>query len=566
MKHLPFGTRVYVMWLVLLLLAVLPSFFHVLRPLWRIVAALGPLILALDIDAGNHSGFYSAKFTISLIFALLSLPLVYETSGFEQITPFFRAVVPVLLLLFIASCATTMAANRRRSCVWVGKTKQIHTCNNLFPIDKCLNAKPYADYPSLTIRTPLTPAELRGAWVRDSECGRRMLSVNEVRARVLYICFVTQFVMQRIFKSPQNQVYVFSLVAWYRMRVLLLLAAIAGFIDVFDGLFRGSYADSDVMSKAILWLTLPSITVPAILRIYFGNKASLKLMFYGFLPVSSDRELWLRLGVQPRDLYTALTNGVRAGRVLKETVGLINGAGVGNVKVENLPDAVRASEESLIRLGDLFVRVFDGMRFEKQGGSLRILSARYELIHQNCNDSAASDSIQSNDVDEEEKELVGTGWDRGWETDGGVLEASEAEWEGSEGDKRVEGEGERQWWRWWKKLWRRRDGMTQDVRKQLRRLIADAFSKEEIEEDEYERLTESVTVDSGRRSDVERLSQIVAGAFWRGHIDWVEYRLVSQPLERRLAMRFIFRASGAKGTAKGIEGTADDVEDESANV
>lgn len=574
MQCIKFGIRVYAIWALLLVLTILPSFLHVLHPLWRLVASLAPLIIALDIDAGNHSVFYAVKFVISLIFTLLSLPLWYQTSGFENETPFFRAIIPVLVLLFFASCVTTVVANRRRQRVWVGRTTHIHAGNDLFPVDSGAHNAPYADYPSRTINTPLSPDELCGAWESDGAGGRRTLSREEVQQRVLRICFVTQFVMQRIFKSPQNHVYVFSLVAWYRMRVLLLLAAVAGVMDVVDGLFRGTYASSNVMSKAILWLTLPSITVPAILRIYFGNRASLKLLYYGFLPVSSDRELWLRLGVSPRDLYTALTNGARAGRVLKENVGVINGAGLSHVKVTNLPEARRVSKESLINVGDFRVRVFDGARFRIHDGSLRDLSTiamreklsrRRESMQQERDDTVTTASKSSLDMREKQEEPAATGWESVWETHGGVL-GSDVECKDNGGDEGVKEEGDRQWWHKLKKWWKARDGMTQDVRKQLRVIIALAFSNSEIEEEEYDRLTESVTVDGGRPSDSERVLQIVAGAFWQERIDWVQYRRVSQPLERRLGRRFVFGNTRAICKSKGIEEIGDHVHDESENV
>lgn len=87
-----------------------------------------------------------------------------------------------------------------------------------------------------------------------------------------------------------NDFYALYVVTWYCMQMLLLLAVDAGTIDVFDGLFCNTYVRSNVISRAILWLTLPSITVPFTTRICFGNKARLKASV--FLPLSLNRELW----------------------------------------------------------------------------------------------------------------------------------------------------------------------------------------------------------------------------------------------------------------------------------
>lgn len=360
-KNIPFGSKVSILWVGLLILGFAPVFVPQLKPLWRILCWVAPTFLALDADAGNHRWVYVAKFILWLMFNAMAIPALYLTNGFRREAPVDKeGPVIVACLLFCMSCALTVFGYSKRKQIWMGRLIKLKP-TELRPIDSTT----YANRCKLFINTSLIPADFEDAQLNSSavEQERRL---KEVREAILRTSLMTEFVMRRTFKSTQDKVYVYSLVACFRARLLLLALVLAGLYNIFGPVFE-QQGEHDIVQSMILWLTLPTITLPSVLKLRFGNNATPWNMVQGFLPVDLDKDMWKRLGISPRDLFKALTNAVGSEMVVvpesAKAVPLLDRGGTGSVRVFVPSKARRSCGMSLIRLRDTFVRVSDGARF-----------------------------------------------------------------------------------------------------------------------------------------------------------------------------------------------------------
>lgn len=370
------------LWTVTFLMGAIPLVVGHLIPLWRVMAWLSPTLLALDVDAGNRRSIYIAKAVVWVLFTAFTQFMLWDSSGFTAESTYVQRswAAPITCLFFITSCALTVIGNRYKRINWVGPqvTSKFSVPDHLRAIDSTV----YADFANIQIKTDLKLHELKGAWFPDPDAkdGRRDLTPGQVTALVLRTSFVTQFVMSRIFKSANNRVFVYSTVTRYRSTILFVSLAVAGCFHVMEGLFAAK-VQRDIIGSMILWLTLPTITVPALLKTKFGNEASIGDMWRGLLPVYTDEQLWRRLNVSATDLYTALTNATTAERLLREQIGLLQRPGVGTVITKDLDQARRLCAASLLRIGDLLVRLSDGRRFVSYGpGDVKVLDKDWDEI------------------------------------------------------------------------------------------------------------------------------------------------------------------------------------------
>ncbi len=357
-----FGSFVYLLWVALLICAFSPTIFPSSLPLRRILCWVAPLLLALDVDAGNRIWVYIAKAIVWIPLQGCALVLLMTTHGFEHSPPksLKMPIYSSIIILFFASCTLTVIGHQIRHNIFAGNVSTATHGQSLRLIDNTVSENPYANYKKRQLRTPLTPKHVIDAW-KNKEEGIRM-TTKEVSDFFLYSCFATQFVMARTFKSTENRVFVYSTVAHYRATIFCFAIFMAGVVHVFESLFE-QQVERDVVQSILLWLTLPTITLPALLKIKFGKQMHMHRMLRGLLPANTDKQMWQRLGVGPKELYCALTNAIEAENILKQKVGLINNVGTGTVHITDIRKARFFAKASLLEVGDNFIRISDGKRF-----------------------------------------------------------------------------------------------------------------------------------------------------------------------------------------------------------
>lgn len=278
----------------------------------------------------------------------------------------------------------------------------------------------YADFEKQLLRTRLLPKDLRGAWVMSHHGDRRKLTSDELHEFVLRTCFVTQFVMSRIFKSPNNKVFVYSLLTFYRTRLVMFGLLLVGFVHVGQGIFVDE-VKRDAPGALLLWLTLPTITLPALVRMKFGPDAEIMLLMRGFLPAKMDKDMWQRMGVSAIDLYTALMNAPKAEMVLKSGVGLVNlvdRPGTGSIVVECPETARQLCLLALVGVGDRYVRVTDGKWFG--------ICSPGQIVSADGMDARAG-SENSNLQTKLRSPTESEAWEA-WETPGGMIDGARKSW------------------------------------------------------------------------------------------------------------------------------------------
>lgn len=210
-----------------------------------------------------------------------------------------------------------------------------------------------------------------------------LLNDDEIATTIRKTSLVSEYVRRHTFKSHQNKIYVFSYVTKYRSLVLILAFVGAGLINFGLKLFK-SKDDRPIIQSLILWLTLPSITLPNILRLKFGPNARPMLLKQGFLPVETDLDMSRRLGISQFGLFTALTNCFRSKAIFSckncAKIMLQDRPGIGSVNPIDSSKASNLSGRSLLRQGKFYVRIADGMRFKRNERGIEPISMRKPQI------------------------------------------------------------------------------------------------------------------------------------------------------------------------------------------
>lgn len=359
-KPLPYGTKVYIFWFVLFGIALCPLIDKRFRPIWRIIATIGPTLLALDMDAGNHYYLYVIKALIWLATTAYSVFALFTSNGFRQPSPYpAHWQIALSIFLFMASCICTCVGHYKKRFICALRPLK-PSAPDFHPIDTLR----YFDYEKGLVRTTLNNHDYHGV-EENIPKNPRMLKPEHVVQIIYETSLLTEYVMRSTFKSPGNKVYVFSYVTMYRARLLTFALVLAGILNIGVKLFSGE--ESSIIQALILWLTLPSITLPSILRHLFGQNVRPLALLKGFLPVENDRQMAKRLGITLPNLYAGLTNAYTSEGILTYKSAahtmLQNRLGVGSVNVLNYEIASNHSGSSLLRKGEVYIRISDGKRF-----------------------------------------------------------------------------------------------------------------------------------------------------------------------------------------------------------
>eukprot|EP00171_Calliarthron_tuberculosum_P006780 IDg6780t1 len=330
-----FGFRVYCGWVLFAILALSPLIWRKLYKTTRILCWLGPIALALDVDAGNRTPIYIGKLIIWVLMQGVALTLLRLTRGFQERHSVHteKWAYPAMGILFVLSCGLTIG----------GK-------------------KTYADYK----RVPY------------AHLYRRINSVKKTYLR------------------PNNAVYVYSPVAHYRILVVIITVVLTGAYHVIETLYEKT-EKSSVTKELLLWLTLPTITIPALVRLLFGSNARFDLLLQGLLPVETDTEMRKRLCISSEDLYAALANAGTAVNIFKEDVGIVCSKGSrANVQVNDLENARNFVKKSLLETKDGYLRISDGIEYSTfepgtRNGIRYIRKSQREVIGSHNNDTNNED-------------------------------------------------------------------------------------------------------------------------------------------------------------------------------
>lgn len=273
----------------------------------------------------------------------------------------------IAVILFLASCITTFIGHYKGQTIWHGR-RTSKTCERLRSID---DGRKYADYKSRLLRTTLLPKQISTAWLYPShnEIEPQHLNSKQINDFVVRTCFVTDFVMARIFKSADGKIFVYSELTSYRTLIVIFAFVIGGFIHVMQGEFDDdTYRDS--FGSVLIWLTIPTITLPAFLRMKFGPTLDPMRLLQGLLPVTTDEQMWKRLGITSQDLYTALVNAPSAKYILQADFSYIGKPEqerkeTGPVRVNNKKQARKNCLRALLGIeNNWLIRITDGQVFK----------------------------------------------------------------------------------------------------------------------------------------------------------------------------------------------------------
>lgn len=325
-----------------------------------------PTILALDVNAGNHRCIYFIKLIIWFVMSIFAFTLLKITKGFTRPDPDFPVLHAglVAVFLYFLSCLTTFIGYKKKDTIWHGRRKKLQFPELRSPV----NNRVYASYNTGALHTPLVPSQVRDAWVYNDHSNKCPLNQAQVNDFVVDTCFITDFVMSRIFLSPQNRVFVYSTVAFYRTSLLLMAFGLGGLVNICQGVFKNSQAESDSFSAVLIWLTLPTITLPTLAKLILGAEIDPLLLIRGLMPVTTIEQMWKRLGVSEKELCAALVNAPHAESIVQtgtSCASFIGGKGIGLVEVRDKTKLRKYCLQTLLGVGnDYLVRVTDGKRFK----------------------------------------------------------------------------------------------------------------------------------------------------------------------------------------------------------
>lgn len=357
----------YCLWLLFIIFAAAPIVFDFLAPIWRVLCWFGPTILAPDVDAANHLCIYVAKTIIWAIAMLYTFLVLERTDGFTHpYQPFtLHHDNVIVIILFLASCITTLIGNYKSQTICHGR-RTSKTFARLRSID---DGKKYADYKSGLLRTKLLPKYISTACLYPShnQIQPQHLNSKQINDFVVRTCFITDFVISRTSKSANDKIYVYSLLTLYRTRLVLAAFLIGGIVHLLQREFDDN-TKRDSFGAVLIWLTLPTIILPAFLRMKFGPTLHPMRLLKGFLPVTTDEQMWKRLGISSQDLYTALLNAPTAKYIVQAEfsyIGEPERKETGPVRVNNKKEARKNCLRALLGIeNNWFIRVTDGEVFK----------------------------------------------------------------------------------------------------------------------------------------------------------------------------------------------------------